>query len=221
MSALPRLLQLASPALPIGGYSYSSGLEAAIESGRVVDSDTAFDWIDDVLSLVLGRFDAPLVAAALRACREGDAAGLEECNRLALAARETPELRLESEQMGYSLIRWVMQVPGAEGLRLDPAQPIAAAVAWAVAAWRLGIAAPEAVTALLWSFAENQVLVLIKAMPIGQIQAQQVLLRLGGRVEVVAAQALLRPPETWSNAAPGLALASMQHETQYSRLFRS
>lgn len=221
MSALLRLLQLASPALPIGGYSYSSGLESAIEAGRVCDPDTAFAWIDDALSLVVARFDAPLLASALRACEAGDHAQLADLNRMALAARETAELRLESEQMGYSLVQWILQVAGGEALPLDPARPVAAVVAWAMAAWRLHLPARDAVTGFLWSFAENQVMVLIKTLPMGQVQAQRVLLRLGERVASVAEAALKLPPSQWSNAAPGLGIASMHHETQYSRLFRS
>lgn len=221
LTGLIRLLQLASPALPIGGYSYSSGLESAIEFGRVSDSATAFQWIDDAMSLVLGRFDAPLLASALAACESGDHRRLAELNRLALAGRETAELRLESEQMGYSLAQWIIQVPGGEAFPLDPGLPIAAAVAWAVAAWRLQLGTQEAVAGFLWSFAENQVMVLIKALPMGQIQAQRILHRLGFRIKAVSASALLLPVERWSNAAPGLVIASMAHETQYSRLFRS
>jgi len=216
-----RLLQLASPALPIGGYSYSTGLESAIESGRVGGTETAFEWIDDALSLMLGRFDAPLLAAALAACLEEDHERLTGLNQLALAARETAELRLESEQMGYSLTRWIVQVPGCEALPLDAEQPVCATVAWALAAWRLQLTAREAVTGFLWSFAENQVLVLIKTLPMGQIQAQRLLHRLGPRIEAVTDGALLLSPSQWSNAAPGLAIASMRHESQYSRLFRS
>ena len=221
MSGMVRLLQMASPALPIGGYSYSSGLESAIELGRVTDADTAFDWIDDALTLVIGRFDAPLLAAALQACQSADQPRLAELNRMALAARETAELRLESEQMGYSLTQWIIQVATGDALPLDPSRPVAATIAWAMAAWRLQLDARDAVTGFLWSFAENQVMVLIKTMPMGQIQAQKVLHRLGPRIEAVAEAALQMPVQRWSNAAPGLAIASMQHETQYSRLFRS
>ncbi len=224
MSGMVRLLQLASPALPIGGYSYSTGLEWAIESGAVRDPETAYCWVDDALTLVLGRFDAPLIAAALQACEAGDHTRLAELNRLALAARETAELRLESEQMGYSLLQWISQVvPEQDGgrLPLDQAAPVAATAAWALAAWRLQLPAREAVTGYLWSFAENQVMVLIKTIPLGQIQAQRVLHRLGSRVDAVTDTALRLLPQQWSNAAPGLAIASMRHESQYSRLFRS
>jgi urease accessory protein len=220
-SRLVRLLQLASPALPVGGFSYSSGLESAIETGLVHDAASAFDWIDDAMTLVVGRFDAPLIAAALQACAADDRPRLAELNRIALAARETAELRLESEQMGYSLVRWIAEVPAGGALPLDCTRPVAVTVAWAMAAWRLQLAASDAVTGFLWSFAENQVIVLIKTIPMGQIQAQRVLHRLGPRIDDVATAALALPRERWSNAAPALAIASMRHETQYSRLFRS
>ena len=215
------LLQLASPALPIGGYSYSTGLESAIDNGQVHDADSTFDWIDDVVTLVVGRFDAPLLVAALGACEKGDSERLAELNLAALAARETAELRLESEQMGYSLSRWTAEVLGGDEIPLDGARPIAAAIAWAAAASRLKLSARDAVTAFLWSFAENQVMVLIKTIPMGQIQAQRVLHRLGPRITAVTEAALVLRPHQWSSAAPGLAIASMTHETQYSRLFRS
>ncbi len=237
-----RMLQLASPALPIGGYSYSSGLEWAVDSGAVNDDRTAFAWIDDALCLVLGRFDAPLLVAAVSACEAADHARLAGLNRLALAARETAELRLESEQMGYSLARWIAGVAGeaggaggagAEGAAggaaetgwmqslLDPNRPLAAVVAWAIAAWRLGLGGRDAVTGFLWSFVENQVTVLIKTVPMGQIQAQRLLYRLGPQIGAAVESSLRLPQEAWSNAAPGLAIASMAHESQYSRLFRS
>lgn len=254
-----RLLQLASPALPIGSYGYSTGLETAIDDGRVRDADSAYAWIADAVELVLARFDAPLLAAARDACVARDAARLHELNRLALAARETAELRLECEQAGYSLVRWIAEVPASgipeAGGSLDAAgrpdangaspsadasavaappnaaavaelsaalgRPVAAAVGWALAGAAIGLSARATVTAFLWSFAENQAAVLLKAMPLGQAKAQRVLLRLGPVVAVAVDDALALPPARWSNAAPGLAIASMRHETQYSRLFRS
>ena len=233
MSNVVRLLQLASPALPIGGYSYSTGLESAIEAGEVHDPASAFDWIDDAVSLVVGRFDAPLLAAAMQACQAGDRGGMDRLNQLALAARETAELRLESEQMGFSLMQWVGQVPASDAgsVAAEDAEPpvapweaqgpVAATVAWAVAATRLRLSPCAAVTGYLWSFVENQVMVLIKTIPLGQIQAQRVLHRLGPRVEAAAQAGLQLSPPQWSNAAAGLAIASMRHEVQYSRLFRS
>ena len=218
-----RLLQLASPALPIGGYSYSTGLESTIDSGIVHDAASAAIWIGDMIELVQGRFDAPVAAAAHRAVLQEDAAALAGLHRLAWAARETAELRLESEQMGYSLDQWVRAILDgeADARRRTEASAFAAPVVWGIAGARLGLTAGQTVTALLWGFVENQVMVLLKAMPMGQIQGQRLLHALVPVIERAAAVASMLPRAQWSSSAPGLALASMQHEVQYSRLFRS
>lgn len=241
------LLQLASPALPIGGFSYSTGLEWGVESGRVRDERGAREWIADALGLALASFEGPLMREAMRAAAGlPDAAALDAIvtlNTEAIAARETQELRLESGQMGYSLGRWLEAVcPDAKAdaalaarLAAAPGAPapdasrpgesgarsLALPVAWAIAAVRLGLSERDALLALFWSFAENQAMVLMKAMPMGQIAAQRLLRGLAPDIlrAVDRAGALAR--EDWSSAAPGLAIASARHETQYSRLFRS
>ena len=241
--SLTRLLQLASPALPIGGYSYSSALEWGVESGQVTDGESGLHWIDDALSLTLGAFEAPLMVAALRAARvaAGASAGASVAataaasaaadrivglNALAVAARETVELRLESEQMGYSLGQWLDGAfSGTDGDRALRARmkPLSLPVAWALACARLGLEDRDAAVGLLWTFAENQAMVLMKAVPMGQMAAQRLLLALGPRIDAVAERALALASDeaAWSSSAPALAVASMRHETQYSRLFRS
>jgi urease accessory protein len=229
-----RLLQLASPALPIGGYSYSGGLEWGIESGQVHDEASARQWVEDALALSLGGFEAPLMVAALRRLRAGpDAAqaalleALAALNDVALAARETDELRQESTQMGYSLGQWVTTVCAGDDAgaalaeRLAGWRPLSLPLAWALAAWRLGLDDRDAALAWLWSFAENQAMVLMKALPIGQAAAQRLLRALGPQLDAAAGRACTLDEARWSSAAPALALASMKHETQYSRLFRS
>jgi len=221
------LLQLASPALPIGGYTYSTGLEWGIESGRVHDEASALQWVEDVLSLTLAGFDGPLMLAALRALRSGDpdAPGrLAALNRLALASRETAELRLESEQMGHSLGRWLAAVlpdPAGDALLATQLSPLSLPVGWAVACARLDVAESDALLGLFWSFVENQAMVLMKAVPMGQVAAQRLLRRLGPAIGDAVERAQRREPGAWTSAAPGLAIASARHERQYSRLFRS
>ena len=216
---LARLLQLASPALPIGAYSYSSGLESALDQGLVSDVESAFEWIADALELVQARFDAAIVAAAVTRDTADEIEVLDQC---VLAGRETAELRLEAEQMGFSLGAWITKVPdAAQAEGATGAAGRSGPVAFGRAAARLGLAPSVAATAWLWGFAENQVMVLIKAMPLGQIGGQQLLWRLGAVVSRSARIAAALPPGQWSNACPGLALASMAHERQYSRLFRS
>jgi len=230
------LLQLASPALPIGGYSYSGGLEWALDSGAVGGEAQAREWIADALALGLASFEGPLMRDAMRAAAglPGTDAieALAGLNETALAARETDELRLESAQMGYSLGRWLdaicpePAVDAALAARLAAASdgaaaPLALPVAWAIAATRLGLGERDALLGLFWSFAENQAMVLMKAMPMGQIAAQRLLRALAPDLEAAVERAAALPAAVWSSAAPGLAIASARHETQYSRLFRS
>lgn len=199
----PRLLQLASPTLPVGAYSYSGGLEAAIEAGLVTDAASAQRWIGDVLEHSLLKMEAPLL---LRMIEEPAASW----NEMFLASRETAELRAETVQMGYSLNRLLPEL-GVEACPLEePSFP--AVYAQAVRAW--GIAPRQALTAYLWAWLENQVMAAVKAVPLGQTDGQRILLALGARLQEVN-------EEEPGNFAPGLAILSSRHETQYSRLFRS
>ena len=205
--SLARLLQLASPTLPVGAYSYSQGLEAAIEAKIVVDAGTAEAWIADVLELSVARMEAQVLKAQI-------AEPSQALNDFFLASRETAELRAETLQMGSALARLLGE------LRIDvrienPAFP----TAYALAVRHWNIDAREAVVAYLWSWLENQVMAAVKAVPLGQTAGQKILLQLGARLDALAEMNL--DPEHWTNLAPGLAHLSSQHETQYSRLFRS
>lgn len=220
--ALPRLLQLASPALPVGAYTYSQGLEWAVEAGQVHDPVSAKEWIAGLLEEGVGRFEAPLIAALQRAWASAEHGEVLRLNADFLASRESSELRAETLQMGYSLRRLLhdldeFAVPPA----FDAMPEVCFPVGWALAAdvWHIPLA--DSLTAYLWSWCENQVMAAIKAVPLGQAAGQRLLLALGGRVPEVVRQALELPEKQWSNFAPGLALASSRHETQYSRLFRS
>jgi urease accessory protein len=209
---LAKLLQLASPALPVGAYSYSGGLEAAAEAGIVKDAPSAERWIGDVLAYSVAHMEAPVF---LRLC--APAADTARWNELFLASREAAELRAESVQMGYSLNRLLPEL-GIEALALDePAFP--AVFAHAARAW--GIAPQTALIAYLWAWLENQVMAALKAVPLGQTEGQKILLALGARLEGIAAEAAALEDDALGNFAPGLALLSAKHETQYSRLFRS
>ena len=220
--ALPRLLQLASPALPVGAYTYSQGLEWAVEAGLVRDQSTVGSWIGGVLEEGIGRFEAPLTACLQRAWSAADIAEVERLNAEYLASRESSELRAESVQMGYSLRRLLhdldeRSLPPAFDAMSEPAFP----AAWALAAAVWNIPPADSLTAYLWSWCENQVLAALKTVPLGQAAGQRLLLALGGRLPALVQQALVLPEAEWSNFAPGFALASCGHEMQYSRLFRS
>ena len=224
MTPLIQLLRLASPALPVGAYSYSQGLEWAIESGQVADPATAESWIAEVLSLQLACYEAPLLLSLMRAWQATDQAGAQALSDLFLASRESAELRAETLQMGYSLGALLRTLPDLPAWAQDAATALAtptfpALYALAAATWT--IPERDALTAYLWSWLENQIMVLMKALPLGQVAGQQLLSRLAPRLGNAVDHALQLDDALFSNFAPGLAIASCRHETQYSRLFRS
>ncbi len=222
---LARLLQLASPALPVGAYTYSQGLEWAVESGVISNEATAGRWIADLMQHGIGRYEAPLVFALMAAWTAGDSAEIARLNGEFLASRESAELRAETAQMGFSLNRLVRDLrdPGLASVEstLASLAEVAFPTGWAglAASWKI---APEAaLTAYLWSWAENQVMAALKAVPLGQAAGQRLLAELGGRIPAVAVDAQKLPEMQWSNFTPAFAIACARHETQYSRLFRS
>jgi urease accessory protein len=202
---LVRLLQLASPTLPVGAYSYSQGLEAAVEAGIVSDAASAERWIADVLEFSLARMEAPLLWRMMHG---------EDLNELFIASRESAELRAETLQMGHSLLRLFEEL-GFEDL---PKGDVAFPTAYALAARKWNIEPRAALVGYLWSWLENQVMAAVKAVPLGQTAGQKMLVSLGDRLERIAEDAA---QAEFSNFAPGLAVLSARHETQYSRLFRS
>jgi len=217
--ALARLLQLASPALPVGAYSYSQGLEAAVEAGIVRDAASAERWIADVLAFSMARMEAPVLLRLCGAWNAGDAAAAGRWNALFIASRESAELRAESVQMGYSLTRLLGELDTDGGPAAWDEVSFPAAFAYAVARWNID--ARDALVAYLWAWCENQVMAALKAVPLGQTAGQRILLALGESIPAVAANASRLDDDSLGNYAPGLALLSARHETQYSRLFRS
>ncbi len=219
-----QLLRLASPQLPIGGYSYSQGLELAVDSGLVHDPDSAARWIGDQLSLNLARFEAPLLLAHCEAAAAGDWERLKQLADQHRASRETRELHLESRQMGYSLQQLLDDLPeqddAARALLRALREP-GLAVAWALAARAWAIPPRDALAAWLWGWLENQLAVLMKTLPLGQQAAQRLTSALLPQLDQARRTASEIQPNHWGGAAFGLALASMAHERQYSRLFRS
>ena len=225
--ALVRLLQLASPALPVGAFSYSQGLEWQVDCGAIRTEADAGDWIVAVLDAGMARFELPLLASLMRAWAADDGITLAALNDDYLASREAAELRAETVQMGYSCVQLLKALDAcrhvADALAGELAgmkQP-AFPTAWSGAAVALGVPVEQALTAWAWSWAENQVMAAIKAVPIGQTAGQRLLMALGEAIPSRVASAIDLPRADWSNFAPGLAIASCRHETQYSRLFRS
>ena len=218
------LLRLASPQLPIGGYSYSQGLEMAVESGRVHDPASARRWISDQLLLNLARFEAPLLLAHCMAAAEDNWSDLLLRCEEHRASRETRELHQESRQMGYSLQQLLNGLPELDAPArtfLEQRAEPHLALGWALAARAWQISPQDALAAWLWSWLENQLAVLMKALPLGQQAAQRLTSELLPLLQQAQQDATRINPEHYGSAAFGLSLACMAHERQYSRLFRS
>lgn len=218
-TALLHLLQFASPALPIGGYSYSQGLESALESGVVSDAASSRAWIARHLHEVVAQWDAPLFWRLLKAFEAGDDASVALWSERFLASRDTAEFRAETIQMGYSLTRLLAELGVAEVA--PPGSEVTLPAAFACACAALGIPHDEALLALLFSWAENQVLVCVKSVPLGQVAGQRMLLSLGPELERAARHAQTVGDDAMSNWSPGLSILSMRHEVQHGRLYRS
>lgn len=222
--ALLHLLQLASPSLPIGAYSYSQGLEAALENGSVHDAASARVWISAALHQVVARFEAPIFWRLMQAFEARDAQAVADWNARFIAARDTAEFRAETIQMGYSLGKLVTELGIGDAallaiLQAQPELPLSTALAYAATA--LEVPAAEALLGMLFSWAENQVLVCVKSVPLGQVAGQRLLLSLQAELAQAALLAQTLADDELSNWSPGLSLLSMQHEVQYSRLYRS
>jgi urease accessory protein len=218
------LLRLASPQLPIGGYSYSQGLEMAVEQSTVHDSASAARWIGDQLLLNLARFEAPLLLAHCTAAADDDWTTLLQLSAEHRASRETRELHLESRQMGYSLQQLLNGLPEMDQPARDVLQRVGEphlALGWALAARAWQINPQDALAAWLWSWLENQLAVLMKTLPLGQQAAQRLTSELLPLLQNAQQHATALDPAHIGSAPLGLALASMNHERQYSRLFRS
>jgi urease accessory protein len=222
---LLRLMWLASPALPVGGFSYSEGLEPAVEAGRVTNEAQAGDWLLDQLHLALARADAPAAAQAVYAWQAHDLARATALNDWVLATRETAEMRLQAEQMGRSLVEWLRNGAQADDPRLPACAALAPAPTWpvafALAATLAGADARDALLAFAFGWAENMVQAAMKAVPLGQAAAQRMLERLADAIPGAVDEALARSDDARQAFTPMLAILSAQHETQYSRLFRS
>lgn len=216
---LLRLLQLCSPALPIGAYAYSRGLEGAVQHGWVHDEASALAWIEGVIEASVASMDAPVLLRLYRAFARGEEADVEAWNAFLCAARESRELALEDRQLGLALARVLAEQGVDEAARFREGGAYATLFALACVRW--GVSEQDALSAYLFAFAENQVSCAIKLVPLGQSAGQRILARIIGRVDAWVAHAMTLDDADIGSYAPGLALASALHETQYSRLFRS
>ena len=225
-AGLLHTLWLASPALPVGGFSYSEGLEAAVDDGLVHDEASAAAWLADQLHLSLARSDLAVVAQAIPAWRANDLARIARLNDWVLATRETQEFRLQTEQMGRSLLAWAQSLGELGGgvlqqLQAADLQPPSYPVAMACAASASGAPLPDSLAGYAFGWGENMVQAAIKSIPLGQSAGQRMLAHLVREIPAAVEHALSLTDDQRQAFTPMLAILSARHETQYSRLFRS
>ena len=228
LSALLQLMWLASPALPVGGFSYSEGLESAIDAGLVRNEAEVSRWLVDQLHLALARADLAVVARAHAAWRQRDGERITELNDWVRLTRESSEFRQQTEQMGRSLGAWLttqdadLAFPDARIAELAALKPAPSwPVAFALAVERTGAPLREALLAHAFGWAENMVQAALKAVPLGQSAGQRILAALVEAIPAEVERAMTLPDSARQAHTPMLAILSAQHEAQYSRLFRS
>ncbi len=223
-ASLLQLMMLASPALPVGGFSYSEGLEAWVEeqAGEANEAGAA-DWLRDQLHLTQSRGDLAVLAKALPAWRRGDWARADELNDWVLQTRETSELRMQTEQMGRSLLDWLRIHPAtpADALQAAVAMRATYPVAFALAAGTTQASVRECLLAYAFGWAENMMQAAIKSVPLGQSAGQRILASLADEIPAAVDHAMGLQDSERQAFSPMLAILSARHESQYSRLFRS
>ncbi|GAB4236201.1 MAG: urease accessory protein UreF [Elainellaceae cyanobacterium] len=221
-SSLLHLLQLVSPALPVGAYSYSEGLETLVQSGKISDAASLKIWLEQELRYGAIRVEAAMLLRVYDCTIANNLEQLRHWNQRLSAFRETEELREQSWQMGRSLARLLQDLqPTLQPIIQATGEPLNFATAFAIAAATWQIDRQTAVLGYLQSWASNLINAGVRLVPLGQTQGQQVLLNLHSQIEQVAGDGLQLSDDALYSCSWGLAIASMNHETLYSRLFRS
>jgi urease accessory protein len=223
-ASLLQLMWLASPALPVGGFSYSEVLEAAVDKGLITNEAQAGAWLQDQLLLSIARSDAPVVAQAFEAWRDHDLARIEALNAWITTTRESAELRQQTEQTGRSLTEWLRK-RGITDARIEQLGALKPAPTWpvafALAAEQTGAPLRESLLSYAFGWAENMVQAAMKSVPLGQSAGQRILQTLIDAIPQTMDHAAALRDDQRQAFTPMLAILSAQHETQYSRLFRS
>lgn len=218
--ALLKLMNLVSPALPVGAYAYSQGQEWAVDDGWIKTEGEVEDWINGVLTHSVARLDIPCLLRCFDAWKNQKHEQVQYWNQFLIASRETHELLLEDEQLGQALSRLLISLEISDHEKVLTKERSFACL-FALAGVRWGIPLRDLAIGFAWSWLENQVAAATKIVPLGQTQAQQMLQRLMNNVESIVDSAMGLEDDEIGAGLPALAIASSLHERQYSRLFRS
>ncbi|HEY9695326.1 MAG TPA: urease accessory protein UreF [Oculatellaceae cyanobacterium] len=219
---LLHLLQLTNSALPIGAYSYSEGLETLVELGKIKDKQTLEHWLNQELYYGAIRLESAVMVRAFNSVKQRNLERLNYWNKWLSAARETEELRNQSWQMGYSLLRLIQEIqPETIPIVTACGNPCNYAIAFGLISSYWQIELLPATLGYLHSWASNLVNAGVKLIPLGQTAGQQILLNLHNNISHAAPEILTLEDDKLASCGWGLALASMAHETQYTRLFRT
>ena len=221
LSALFAVLRFASPALPIGTFAYSRGLEYAVHAGWVRDEESAARWILGLLAHSGVQLDGAVFTRLYSAFSSNDLSAVERWNSLLYASRESAELRMEDSQLGAALMRLLATSGSSRAQAFLGREDVTYAAGFALAMVEHGVPLAAAVGALLWTQVESQTSAALRLVPLGQTSGQRILSRATALLPELTERALAVPDDAIGAFAPALALGSALHETQYTRLFRS
>ena len=215
------LLHISSPALPVGAFAYSQGLEYTLDAQWCKDAQQIEQWIELVLLHGLGQLDLPMYVRMYKGWQDNNYESLRDLNAELLAFRESKELYLEDIQVGSAYVQWHLGQDASRQTLIDELETPSVVAMASLAAVLSQIPLEMALQGFIWSWCENQITCACKALPMGQTQAQQVLQRLIPKMQQCVTQSLNVKDDEMGTGLFGLAMASSLHEFQYSRLFRS
>lgn len=219
--ALLRLMQLVSPSLPIGAFTFSQGIEWCVEAEWVNDAESLEHWLSDLLLTSMQQMEIPVLMRMMQAWSDGDTASLEHWCDLSIASRETSELRLEENNRACALYRLLTSLDMVEVAQYESIIKSSQAAGYSYASVAWNIPAHQACLGYLWSWLENLVIAAVKLVPLGQTDGQKILMHLSSQVDQVVERAAQLTDDEVGCSSPALAIASASHESQYTRLFRS